>query len=92
MFPDFLPETAWIRNSSWKCAPINADFQDRRVELTGPPMRKMLINAMNSGANGYMVDFEDASMPLPPLSPHLVLKYDSLPHLGEHDRGPDQHP
>ena len=62
VFPDFLAETEWIRTSSWKCAPTPADLQDRRVEITGPPIRKMLINAMNCGATGFMVDFEDASM------------------------------
>lgn len=62
MFPDFLQETAWIRASSWKVAPTPADLLDRRVEITGPPIRKMLINAMNCGATGFMVDFEDASM------------------------------
>lgn len=60
--PDFLQETAWIRNSSWKCAPTPADLQDRRVEITGPTDRKMVINALNSGASCFMADFEDASM------------------------------
>ncbi|MFL6553214.1 MAG: malate synthase A, partial [Chthoniobacterales bacterium] len=47
---DFLPETKSIRESEWTCAPIPADIQDRRVEITGPTDRKMVINAMNSGA------------------------------------------
>lgn len=49
---DFLPETRWVRESEWKVAPIPADLQDRRVEITGPPDRKMVINALNSGACG----------------------------------------
>jgi len=63
VFPDFLQDTAWIRASSWKCAPTPNDLLDRRVEITGPPIRKMLINAMNCGATGFMVDFEDATSP-----------------------------
>src|SRR5689334_1574057 len=63
--PDFLPETAHIRNdASWRVAPIaNADFQDRRVEITGPVDRKMVINALNSGASTFMADFEDSNTP-----------------------------
>ncbi len=61
--PDFLPETADIRESDWKVAPIPADLQDRRVEITGPVDRKMVINALNSGARTFMTDFEDASSP-----------------------------
>jgi malate synthase len=62
--PDFLPETRNIREGDWKVAPItNADLQRRWVELTGPTERKMLINALNSGANVYMADFEDANTP-----------------------------
>src|SRR5271166_1506975 len=56
--PDFLPETASIRQSEWKVAPIPKDLLDRRVEITGPVDRKMIINALNSGANVYMADFE----------------------------------
>src|SRR5215469_11258826 len=48
--PDFLPDTADIRKSNWKVAPIPHDLLDRRVEITGPPDRKMIINALNSGA------------------------------------------
>jgi malate synthase len=62
-FPDFLPETAPIRASEWRVAPIPADLQDRRVEITGPVDRKMVINALNSGANVFMADFEDANSP-----------------------------
>jgi malate synthase len=61
--PDFLPETAEIRAAEWKVAPIPADLLDRRVEITGPVDRKMIINALNSGAKVYMADFEDANSP-----------------------------
>ena len=61
--PDFLSETAAMRASSWSAAPIPRDLADRRVEITGPPERKMLINALNSGASVYMADFEDANSP-----------------------------
>ncbi|GER91841.1 malate synthase [Dictyobacter vulcani] len=61
--PDFLPETEQIRNGDWTVAPIPADLQDRRVEITGPVERKMIINALNSGAYGFMADFEDSNTP-----------------------------
>ncbi|MCW5772211.1 MAG: hypothetical protein KIT16_11290 [Rhodospirillaceae bacterium] len=61
--PDFLPETADVRAGDWKVAPIPADLQDRRVEITGPTDRKMVINALNSGAKVFMADFEDANSP-----------------------------
>jgi malate synthase len=61
--PDFLPETASIRDSDWRVAPIPKDLEDRRVEITGPVDRKMVINALNSGANVFMADFEDANSP-----------------------------
>ncbi|HEY6303131.1 MAG TPA: malate synthase A [Terriglobales bacterium] len=61
--PDFLPETAEIRQSEWRVAPIPKDLLDRRVEITGPVDRKMIINALNSGANVYMADFEDSNTP-----------------------------
>lgn len=61
--PDFLPETADVRAGDWKIAPIPADLQDRRVEITGPVDRKMIINALNSGAKVFMADFEDATSP-----------------------------
>src|SRR6266550_2292772 len=60
---DFLPETKSIRESNWTCAPIPADLRDRRVEITGPTDRKMVINALNSGAKVFMADFEDANSP-----------------------------
>jgi malate synthase len=59
----FLPETRPIRESQWTVAPIPADLQDRRVEITGPAERKMIINALNSGASTFMADFEDSCTP-----------------------------
>ena len=61
--PDFLPETESIRKSDWKVAPIPKDLLDRRVEITGPVDRKMIINALNSGASVFMADFEDSNSP-----------------------------
>jgi malate synthase len=61
--PDFLPETQSIREGAWKIAPLPADLQDRRVEITGPVDRKMIINALNSGAKLFMADFEDSNTP-----------------------------
>ncbi|NUN12452.1 MAG: malate synthase A [Myxococcales bacterium] len=61
--PQFLPETRVIRESDWRVAPIPADLIDRRVEITGPVDRKMIINALNSGANVFMADFEDSNSP-----------------------------
>ena len=61
--PDFLADTATIRESDWRVAPIPAALQDRRVEITGPVDRKMIINALNSGARVFMADFEDSTAP-----------------------------
>jgi malate synthase len=61
--PEFLPQTRGIRESEWRVVDISADLQDRRVELTGPVDRKMVINALNSGARMYMADFEDSHAP-----------------------------
>ncbi len=61
--PDFLPETAHIRESDWTIAPFPPQLNDRRVEITGPVDRKMIINALNSGAKVFMADFEDANTP-----------------------------
>jgi malate synthase len=61
--PDFLPETKSIRDGDWRVAQIPRDIRDRRVEITGPTDRKMVINALNCGANVYMADFEDATTP-----------------------------
>jgi malate synthase len=60
---DFLKETAAIRASNWTVAPVPADLQDRRIEITGPIDRKMIINALNSGAKVFMADFEDSNTP-----------------------------
>src|SRR5437588_128576 len=61
--PDFLPETKSIRDSEWRIAPQPKDLLDRRVEITGPTDRKMVINALNCGASTFMADFEDANAP-----------------------------
>ena len=61
--PGFLEETSHIRESDWRVAPAPADLENRRVEITGPTDRKMVINALNSGANVFMADFEDATSP-----------------------------
>ncbi|HYZ86987.1 MAG TPA: malate synthase A [Bryobacteraceae bacterium] len=61
--PDFRTDTASIRKADWTVAPIPADLRDRRVEITGPVDRKMIINALNSGANVFMADLEDANSP-----------------------------
>ncbi|HTT61570.1 MAG TPA: malate synthase A [Bryobacteraceae bacterium] len=63
LLPQFLPQTAWIRDSDWVAAPTPADLLDRRVEITGPVERKMIINALNSGASVFMADFEDSNSP-----------------------------
>lgn len=63
VLPDFLPETKTIRQSNWKAASIPKDLMDRRVEITGPVERKMIINALNSGAYVFMADFEDSNSP-----------------------------
>ena len=61
--PDFLPETKDVREGDWQVAPVPAELQDRRVEITGPVDRKMVINALNSGAKMFMADFEDSNSP-----------------------------
>jgi malate synthase len=63
VLPAFLPETAHVRETEWTVAPIPHDLLDRRVEITGPVERKMIINALNSGANVFMADFEDSNSP-----------------------------
>ena len=63
VMPDFLSSTKQIREGGWKVAPVPADLQDRRTEITGPVDRKMIINALNSGAKVFMADFEDANSP-----------------------------
>src|SRR5512134_2316228 len=61
--PDFLPETQSVREGDWRVEPVPAEIQDRRVEITGPVDRKMVINALNSGAKVFMADFEDSLSP-----------------------------
>jgi malate synthase len=61
--PGFLPDTEHVREGDWQVAPVPPDLQDRRVEITGPVDRKMVINALNSGARCFMADFEDATTP-----------------------------
>jgi malate synthase len=63
MQPDFLAETEHIRSDDWRVAPVPADLADRRVEITGPPDRKMIINALNAPVRTFMADFEDACAP-----------------------------
>jgi malate synthase len=63
VLPDFLPATVSVREGAWKVAPAPADLLDRRTEITGPVDRKMVINALNSGAKVFMADFEDATSP-----------------------------
>ena len=61
--PDFVPNPIESRDPAWRVAPAPADFDDRRVEITGPAEPKMMINALNSGASVFMCDFEDALSP-----------------------------
>lgn len=63
--PHFYPGTQALRDGEWKAAPLPEDLKDRRVEITGPPERKMLLNALNSGAQVHMSDFEDSLAPTP---------------------------
>ncbi len=63
VLPDFLADTEPVRSATWRVAPIPADILDRRVEITGPTDRKMVINALNSGARVFMADFEDSTAP-----------------------------
>jgi malate synthase len=63
LLPDFLPETADVRKAQWRVTNIPSDLQDRRVEITGPTDRKMVINALNSGAKVFMADCEDSLTP-----------------------------
>jgi malate synthase len=63
ILPEFLSETKEIRNGKWVCSPLPEDLLDRRVEITGPVDRKMIINALNSGASTFMADFEDSNSP-----------------------------
>lgn len=83
--PGFLPETEAVRRSEWTVAPLPPVLLDRRVEITGPPERKMLINALNSGARVYMADFEDS------LAPTLENLLDGQRNLREAVRGTLRH-
>src|SRR5471030_481583 len=80
--PDFLAETAHIRAGDWKIAPIPPALECRRVEITGPVERKMVINAFNSGADSYMTDFEDSNTPNWEQPDHRPDQYDrrGAPH------------
>ena len=62
-FPEFPRETVAVREGDWTAAPLPKDLLDRRVEITGPVDRKMIINALNSGAKVFMADFEDSNSP-----------------------------
>lgn len=66
--PNFLEETKEIREGNWKVAPPPTDLKTRTVEITGPTTKKMMINALNSGANVFMADFEDSLSPLGKMS------------------------
>ncbi|HEX4034631.1 MAG TPA: malate synthase A, partial [Solirubrobacteraceae bacterium] len=61
--PDFLAQTQSVREGAWRVPAAPADLTDRRVEITGPTDRKMVINALNSGARVFMADFEDSNSP-----------------------------
>jgi len=95
--PDFLQETKHIRETEWTVAPAPRDLLDRRVEITGPTDRKLVINALNSGANVFMADFEDSNTPtwlaqvgllassksaMKPLAPELSALITSLRSVG----------
>ena len=64
ILPRFLDETKKVRQGDWVCSPLPKPLEDRRVEITGPVDRKMIVNAMNSGANCFMADFEDSNSPV----------------------------
>jgi len=92
---DFAPETKHIRDEpSWQCAPPAPGLEDRRVEITGPTDRKMVINALNSGAKTFMADFEGASpflvfrVPISPPFPTRLIRA----HLREHGQWSNQPP
>src|SRR5688572_4486598 len=63
VLPEFPSETRNVREGDWRVAPVPVDLRNRRVEITGPVDRKMMINALNSGAPAFMVDFEDSNTP-----------------------------
>jgi malate synthase len=86
--PDFLPETRSVRDGNWRVARVPDDLLDRRVEITGPTDRKMVINALNSGARAFMADFEDSNSPTwdNMIGGHVNL-VDAIEHTIELDSG-----
>jgi malate synthase len=89
---DFLAETQDVRQGDWKVAEAPADMQDRRVEITGPTDRKMVINALNSGAAGFMADFEDSNSPTwANMADGQVNLADAVRGTIEHDEGEKQY-
>jgi len=91
--PDFVPETSDIRDAEWTVGAIPSDLLDRRVEITGPTNAKMLINALNSGAQAYMADFEDATSPTweELIQGQVNLRDYWLGRLGHHDPESGKH-
>jgi len=92
VMPYFLPETHGVRNEDWKVAPIPDDLLDRRVEITGPVNRKMIINALNSGAKTFMADFEDSTSPTWAniMGGQINLKDAVLETISYHKKGSDK--
>src|SRR3954469_22684555 len=89
---DFLPETEDVREGDWKVSEAPADMQNRRVEITGPTDRKMVINALNSGAAGFMADFEDSNSPTwSNMAGGQVNLADAVRGTIEHDEGDKQY-
>ena len=92
VMPYFLPETQDVRNADWTIAPIPEDLLDRRVEITGPVNRKMIINALNSGAKTFMADFEDSTSPTWAniMEGQINLKDAVLESISYHKKGSDK--
>ena len=89
---DFLPETLDVREGDWQVSGAPADMQNRRVEITGPTDRKMVINALNSGAAGFMADFEDSNSPTwSNMAGGQVNLADAVRGTIEHDEGDKQY-
>ena len=89
---DFLPQTREVREGDWKVSEAPADMQNRRVEITGPTDRKMVINALNSGAAGFMADFEDSNSPTwANMAGGQVNLADAVRGTIEHDEGEKQY-
>jgi malate synthase len=89
---DFLPQTEKVRSGDWKVAPVPEALQQRWVEITGPTDRKMVINALNSGADGFMADFEDANAPTwrNMVEGHINL-HDAITHTITYDGSDGRH-